>query len=113
MKDLHLPKMFTIMRDTLLQAGWNVVHSDPADTFVVLGNDYSRIRCVLHYMPAASTVYPNGSWTLKIAADEHTWTCNTATFPINTDTHILFPVKFTLMKRVYDTIKHDINKDPF
>lgn len=44
MKDLHLPKMYSIMRDTLLQAGWTVVHGDPADTFVVLGNDYSRDR---------------------------------------------------------------------
>ena len=113
MKDLHLPKMYSIMRDTLLQAGWTVVHGDPADTFVVLGNDYSRVRCILHYMPAASKVYPNGSWCLKIAADEDTWVCNTATYPIDTGTATLFTDKFKIIKQIHDLLKHDMNKDPF
>lgn len=113
MKDIHLPKMFTNMRDTLLQAGWYVAHSDPADTYVVLGHADHMIRCVLHYMPDASTVYPNGSWTLRIAADEGTWKVQSGTYAIGLDVAALFSAKYIKIKSMHDIIKHDCHMEPF
>lgn len=112
MKDAILPKLYTKMRDTLLQADWVTVHSDPEDTFVVLVSPDSVIRCVLHYMAECAGVYPEGSWTLKLNTDEGTWQVETATRPIDIDP-TLFMADFRRLTSISVILKDQIVKDPF
>ncbi len=35
-KDIIIPKMYCQLRDTLLQSGWIISHSDVNDTYIVL-----------------------------------------------------------------------------
>ena len=36
MKDIILPKLYSKLRDLLMQAEWDLTHSDANDTFIVL-----------------------------------------------------------------------------
>jgi hypothetical protein len=112
MKDINLPKLYTSLRDTLLQADWVTTHTNPEDTFVVLVSPDNVLRCVLHYMPECSNVYPDGSWTLKLNTDEGTWQVETATRPICNDT-TLFMADFRRLTSISVILKDQISKDPF
>lgn len=112
MKDAILPKLYTKMRDTLLQAEWHTVHSDPEDTFVVLVSPDNVIRCVLHYMIECTSVYPDGSWTMKLNTDEGTWQVETATRPISENT-AAFMHDFCKLSSIGKLLKDEIKKDPF
>ena len=112
MKDILLPKLYTALRDTLLQADWVTSHSSPEDTFIVLVSPDNVVRCVLHYMPECQNVYPNGTWTLKLNTDEGTWQVETATRPITQDP-TLFMADFRLLASIGAILKDQIVKDPF
>ena len=112
MKDLLLPKLYTAMRDTLLQAGWTTTHSSPDDTFVCLTSPDNVIRCVLHYMPECKSVYPDGSWTLKLNTGDGTWVAETATRPIE-DNSNPFMSDFRRLLSISVILKDQIVKDPF
>ena len=112
MKDLLLPKLYTTMRDTLLQANWTTTHSGPDDTFVCLTSPDNVIRCVLPYMPECKSVYPDGSWTLKLNTDEGTWVAETATRPIE-DNSNPFMSDFRRLMSISVILKDQIVKDPF
>ena len=112
MKDILLPKMYTAMRNTLLQANWTTTHSSPDDTFVCLTSPDNVIRCVLHYMPECKSVYPDGSWTLKLNTDEGTWVAETATRPIE-DNSNPFMSDFRRLMSISVILKDQIVKDPF
>lgn len=112
MKDLLLPKLYTSMRDTLLQADWLTTHSSPDDTFVVLVSPDNCVRCVLHYMPECKGVYPDGSWTLKLNTDEGTWVAETATRPIE-ENPTAFMSDFRRLMSISVILKDQIQKDPF
>lgn len=112
MKDIVLPKLYTGMRDIMLQAGWVITHSNPEDTFVVLVAPDNRVRCVLHYMPECKTVYPEGTWTLKLNTDEGTWVAETATRPIEQDT-TAFMSDYRRLVSISVILKDQIKKDPF
>lgn len=112
MRDIILPKLYTTMRDTLLQADWLVSHSDPSDTFVVLVSPDNVVRCVLHYMPECQMVYPNGTWTLKLNTSDETWTVETATREIEVDSNP-FMADFRRLTAISVILKDQIQKDPF
>lgn len=112
MKDILLPRLYTALRDTLLQADWVTSHSSPEDTFIVLVSPDNVVRCVLHYMPECQNVYPNGTWTLKLNTDEGTWVAETATRPIETDS-TFFMSDFRRLLSISVILKDQISKDPF
>ena len=112
MKDILLPKLYTALRDTLLQADWVTTHSSPEDTFVVLVSPDNALRCVLHYMPECQGVYPNGTWTLKLNTDEGTLVAETATRPIE-DNSNPFMSDFRRLMSISVILKDQIVKDPF
>lgn len=112
MKDITLPRLYTALRDTLAQGGWVVTHSDPADTFVAMVSPCGRIRCVLHYMHECRSVYPNGSWTLKLNTDEGTWTVETDSRAISEDPKP-FIDDYTRLNSISVILKDQIKKDVF
>lgn len=112
-KDIVLPKLYMELRNTLIQSNWVISHSDAADTYVVLTAPDDSLSCIIHYMPEAKTVYPNGSFLLKIRADEGTWKIQTETHAIDDDVVGLFIKKMTTLARIYAIVKDDIRKDPF
>lgn len=112
-KDIMLPKLYTELRKSLLMSGWTISHSDANDTYVVLDKPESAIACIIHYMPEAKNVYPNGSFLLKIRADEGTWKLSTDTFPINDDISLVFIHKLSKLNKIYDIVDDDLTKDAF
>lgn len=112
-KDTSLPLMYTQLRNTLTEAGWVVSHSDPQDTYVVFEAPCHPVACIIHYMPEAATVYPNGSFLLKLRCSEETWKIATDTYPINKDTALIFMHKMNKLVAIHDIVKHEIHKDPF
>lgn len=112
MKDINLPKLYTSLRDTLSQGDWVCTHSDPADTFVVMVSPDNSIRCVLHYMPECNSVYPDGTWTLKLNTDDDTWKIETFARPITSDPKP-FMDDFVRLNSISVILKDQIKKDPF
>lgn len=112
MKDIILPRLYMLMRDTLLEANWSLTHSSPEDTFVVLLSPDNKIRCVLHYMYECRNVFPDGTWTLKLNTDEGTWVVETATRPICNDSNP-FMSDFRRLISISDILKDQIQKEPF
>ena len=112
MKDIILPRLYTTMRDTMFQAGWVASINNPEDTFVVLIDPTDTIRCVLHYMPECKTIYPDGTFTLKLNADEDTWTVETSTRPI-TEHSASFIEDFTRLQDIAKILKGQLKKVPF
>ena len=115
-KDIMLPKLYTELRKSLLMSGWTISHSDANDTYVVLDKPESAIACIIHYMPEAKNVYPNGSFLLKIRADEDTigkW--QTCTMAIDDSIVSLFTHHLKNVMSIYSILKSDIEttKDPF
>ncbi len=112
MKDIILPRLFTSMRDTLLQAEWEISHSNAEDTFIVLVSPHKVIRCLLHFMPECKAVYPDGSWVLKLNTGDDTWQVETATRPINSDVS-RFMQDYVRLDKIGVILKGEIERSPF
>lgn len=110
-KDIVIPKMYCQLRDTLLQSGWIISHSDVNDTYIVLIPPEGTISCILHYMPEAKTVYPNGSFLLRLRSD--TWKIQTDTCAIDENTSKDFIRKLTQLNKIYEHVKFDLFKEVF
>lgn len=110
-KDIVIPKLYCKLRDTLLQSNWIITHSDVNDTYVVLVSPDSTVSCILHYMPEATTVYPNGSFLLRLRSD--TWKIQTDTCPIDEQVSKDFIRKLSQLTKIYQHVKHDLFKEVF
>lgn len=111
-KDITLPNLYTMLRDTLTESGWIVTHSNPTDSFIVLHSPDSRVRCVLHFMEEACNVYPDGTWTLKLNCDDGTWTVETASRPIDIDGK-QFMADFIRLTKIHTVLAGQMKKDMF
>lgn len=112
-KDIVLPKLYMELRNSLVQSNWVISHSDVTDTYVVLDAPNAAIACIIHYMPEAANVYPNGSFLLKVRTDEGTWKLSTDTYAIDDDIVAVFIKKLTTLNQIYNLVKHEITKGVF